>query len=245
MGIRARWDQMGWKDKQLWVIGGDGAMLDIGFQALSRMLASGMNIKVLVLDTQVYSNTGGQSSTASYMSQNTKFSVHGSAVHGKVERRKELAQICMMHPNTFVAQTSCALSNHFYKSILAANEFDGPAVVSVYTTCQPEHGVGDNMAMTQSKLAVDTRTFPVLIYDPRKGSKISERLSLQGNPAPKEDWYKDPKTGEPFDFTMFARSEGRFSKQFDAEGLPSETVLAANQDRLENWHVLQELAGLI
>ena len=245
MGVRSRWDQMGWKDKQLWVIGGDGAMLDIGFQALSRMLASGMNIKVLVLDTQVYSNTGGQSSTASYMSQNTKFSVHGTAVHGKVERRKELAQICMMHPNTFVAQTSCALSNHFYKSILAANEFDGPAVVSVYTTCQPEHGVGDNMAMTQSKLAVDTRTFPVLIYDPRKGSKISERLSLQGNPAPKEDWYKDPKTGEPFDFTMFARSEGRFSKQFDAEGLASETVLAANQDRLENWHVLQELAGLI
>jgi pyruvate/2-oxoacid:ferredoxin oxidoreductase beta subunit len=64
MGIRARWDQMGWKDKQLWVIGGDGAMLDIGFQSLSRMLASGMNIKVLVIDTQVYSNTGGQSSTA-------------------------------------------------------------------------------------------------------------------------------------------------------------------------------------
>ena len=121
----------------------------------------------------------------------------------------------------------------------------GPAVVSVYTTCQPEHGVGDNMAMTQSKLAVDTRTFPVLIYDPRKGSKISERLSLQGNPAPKEDWYKDPKTGELFDFTMFARSEGRFSKQFDAEGKASETVLAANQDRLENWHTLQELAGII
>src|SRR5438445_1330468 len=156
MGIRARWDQMGWKDKQLWVIGGDGAMLDIGFQSLSRMLASGMNIKVLVLDTQVYSNTGGQSSTASYMGQNTKFSVHGKVIPGKIERRKELANICMMHPNTFVAQTSCAMTNHFYKSILAANEYDGPAVVSVYTTCQPEHGVGDNMAMEQSKLAVAT-----------------------------------------------------------------------------------------
>jgi pyruvate/2-oxoacid:ferredoxin oxidoreductase beta subunit len=91
MGIRARWDQMGWKDKQLWVIGGDGAMLDIGFQSLSRMLASGMNIKVLVIDTQVYSNTGGQSSTASYMGQNTKFTVHGKAIPGKIERRKELA----------------------------------------------------------------------------------------------------------------------------------------------------------
>ena len=155
MGIRARWDQMGWQDKQLWVIGGDGAMLDIGFQSLSRMLASGMNIKVLVIDTQVYSNTGGQSSTASYMGQNTKFSVHGTKIPGKIERRKELAQICMMHPNTFVAQTSCAMTNHFYKSIIAANEYDDPAVVSVHTTCQPEHGVGDNMAMQQSKLAVD------------------------------------------------------------------------------------------
>jgi pyruvate ferredoxin oxidoreductase beta subunit len=245
MGARARWDQMGWKDKVLWVIGGDGAMLDIGFNALSRMLASGMNIKILLLDTQVYSNTGGQSSTGSYMAQNTKFSVHGKTIGGKTERRKEVAQIAMMHPRTFVAQTSCALSNHFYKSIMAANEFDGPAIVSVYTTCQPEHGVGDNMAMAQSKLAVDTRTFPVLIYDPRKGNKISERLSLQGNPAPKDDWYKDPKTNELFDFIMFARSEGRFAKHFDADGTPSELMQAAKQDRLENWHSLQELAGII
>ena len=167
---------MGWKNKKLWVIGGDGAMLDIGFQSLSRMLASGMDIKVLVLDTQVYSNTGGQSSTASYMAQNTKFSVHGKVIQGKTERRKELAQVCMMHPRTFVAQTSCAMPNHFYKSIMAANEYDGPAVVTVYTTCQPEHGVGDNMAMAQSKLAVDTRTFPVLIYDPRKATSRAAAL---------------------------------------------------------------------
>jgi pyruvate ferredoxin oxidoreductase beta subunit len=245
MGIRARWDQMGWHDKQLWVIGGDGAMLDIGFQSLSRMLASGMNIKVLVIDTQVYSNTGGQSSTASYMGQNTKFSVHGTKIPGKVERRKELAQICMMHPNTFVAQTSCAMSNHFYKSIIAANEYDGPAVVSVYTTCQPEHGVGDNMAMQQSKLAVDTRTFPVLIYDPRKGDKIAQRLSLQGNPSEKTDFFIEPKTGEVYDFIRFARTEGRFAKHFDKDGNPSETLIRAKQERLDNWHTLQELAGII
>jgi pyruvate/2-oxoacid:ferredoxin oxidoreductase beta subunit/NAD-dependent dihydropyrimidine dehydrogenase PreA subunit len=245
MGVRARWDQMGWKGKKLWVLGGDGAMLDIGFQSLSRMLTSGMDIKVLILDTQVYSNTGGQSSTATFKGQNTKFTAHGKVLQGKTERRKEIAQIAMMHPNTFVAQTSCALSNHFYKAILAANEYDGPAVINVYTTCQPEHGVGDNMAMSQSKLAVDTRTFPVMIYDPRKGSKISERLSLQGNPAPKEDWYKNPQTGELFDFIAFARSEGRFSKHFDADGNPSELLRQASQERLENWRVLQELAGII
>lgn len=244
MGVRGRWDQIGWRDRPLWCIGGDGAMYDIGFQSLSRLLASGMNVKVFVLDTQVYSNTGGQASTSSYTGQNTKMSIHGKQIGGKQERRKEIAQIVMMHPRTFVAQTTCAHANHFYKSVLGALEFDGPAVVCCYTTCQPEHGVADNMASEQARLAVDTRAFPLLVYDPDKGDKIRERLSLQGNPAMKEDWWTNPKTGETVDFIDFCRSEGRFAKHFDQDGNPSETLLFANQDRLENWHVLQELAGL-
>jgi pyruvate ferredoxin oxidoreductase beta subunit len=244
MGVRSRWDQMGWQDRPLWCIGGDGAMFDIGFQSLSRMLASGMNIKVFVLDTQVYSNTGGQASTSTYMGQNTKMSLHGKAISGKQERRKEIAQIAMMHPRTFVAQTTCHHANHFYKSVLGALEFDGPAVVCCYTTCQPEHGVADNMAGNQARLAVDTRAFPLLIYDPRSGGKIKERLSLQGNPSVKDDWFKNPKTGETVDFIDFCRSEGRFVKHFDREGNPSPTLLAAREDRLENWRLLQELAGL-
>jgi pyruvate/2-oxoacid:ferredoxin oxidoreductase beta subunit/NAD-dependent dihydropyrimidine dehydrogenase PreA subunit len=243
-GVRMRWDQMGWQDKPIWCIGGDGAMFDIGFQALSRMLAGGMNIKVFVLDTQVYSNTGGQASTSTFTGQNTKMSVHGKTFGGKQERRKEIAQIAMMHPRTFVAQTTCAHVNHFYKSVLGALEFDGPALVCCYTTCQPEHGVADNMAGEQARLAVDSRAFPILIYDPRKGDTIKTRLSLQGNPAVKDDWYKNPKTGEEVSFVDFARSEGRFAKHFDKDGNPSETLLWAKQERLENWHVLQELAGL-
>jgi pyruvate/2-oxoacid:ferredoxin oxidoreductase beta subunit/NAD-dependent dihydropyrimidine dehydrogenase PreA subunit len=244
IGIRMRWDQMGWANRPLWCLGGDGAMFDIGFQALSRMLASGMNVKVFVLDTQVYSNTGGQASTSTFTGQNTKMSVHGKVLGGKQERRKEIAQIAMMHPRTYVAQTTAAHVNHFYKAVLGALEFDGPAIVCCYTTCQPEHGVADNMASEQARLAVDSRAFPILIYDPRKGDKIKERLSLQGNPAVKEDWYKNPKTGEEVTFIDFARSEGRFAKHFDKDGNPSQTLLAAMQDRLENWHVLQELAGL-
>jgi pyruvate ferredoxin oxidoreductase beta subunit len=244
IGVRMRWDQMGWTDKPIWCIGGDGAMFDIGFQALSRLFASGMNIKVFVLDTQVYSNTGGQASTSTFTGQNTKMSVHGKALGGKQERRKEIAQIAMMHPRTYVAQTTCAHVNHFYKSVLGALEFDGPAIVVCYTTCQPEHGVADNMAGEQARLAVDSRAFPILIYDPRKGEKVKERLSLQGNPAVKEDWFKNPKTGEEVSFIDFARSEGRFAKHFDKDGNPSEHLLYAKQDRLENWHLLQELAGL-
>jgi pyruvate/2-oxoacid:ferredoxin oxidoreductase beta subunit/NAD-dependent dihydropyrimidine dehydrogenase PreA subunit len=244
IGVRMRWNQMGWQNKPLWCIGGDGAMFDIGFQSLSRLLASGMNIKLFVLDTQVYSNTGGQASTSTYTGQNTKMSVHGKTFGGKQERRKEIAQIAMMHPRTFVAQTTCAHTNHFYKAVLGALEFDGPAVVCCYTTCQPEHGVADNMAADQARLAVDSRAFPILIYDPRAGDTIKKRLSLQGNPGVKDDWYKNPKTSEEVTFIDFARSEGRFAKHFDKDGNPSETLLWAKQERLENWHVLQELAGL-
>jgi hypothetical protein len=171
-------------------------------------------------------------------------SVHGKAIAGKQERRKEIAQIAMMHPRTFVAQTTCAHVNHFYRSVIDALEFDGPAIICCYTTCQPEHGVADNMATDQARLAVDTRAFPLVIHDPRKGDTLRERISLQGNPAINDDWWLNPKTGQQVDFIDFARSEGRFGKHFDKQGNPSPTLLMAKQDRLENWHILQDLAGV-
>lgn len=244
MGVRARWDQMGYRDKKLWAIGGDGAMLDIGFQALSRLLMSGMNVNVIVLDTQVYSNTGGQTSTSSFTGQDAKMSMIGAVQMGKTERRKELGNIAMMHPDVFVAQTTPAHINHFYRAIMSANEYPGPALVNVYSTCQPEHGVADDQSFAHARMAVDSRAFPIFIYDPRKGPRIQDRLSLQGNPGQKEDWYKNPKTGELFDFVSFARTERRFAKQFGKDGTPSEALLRAQEDRLANWRFLQELAGM-
>ncbi len=245
MGIRLRWDQEGHIQRRLWVVGGDGAMYDIGFQSLSRMLMSGLDIKVMVLDTQVYSNTGGQSSTATFTGQDAKMAALGKAQPGKRESRKELAQIAMMHPGVFVAQTTPAHSNHFYKAVMAANEYPGPAVVIVYAACMPEHGIPDDHASLQAKLAVESRTFPLLVFDPRRGERLRDALSLQGNPAMKEDWYVDPKTGEPVDFVCFARTEGRFARHFDAKGIPHEFLLHARADRLENWRRLRELAGLL
>ena len=84
----------------------------------------------------------------------------------------------------------------------------------------------------------------MFIYDPRKGPRFKDRLSLVGNPNVKEDWYVHPKTGEQIDFVAFARTEGRFSKQFDKDGTPSPMLLSAQQGRLENWRILQELAGV-
>ncbi|HRW11044.1 MAG TPA: thiamine pyrophosphate-dependent enzyme [Caldilineaceae bacterium] len=244
MGIRARWDQMGWKDKSLWVIGGDGAMLDIGFGALSRMLASGLNIKVLVLDTQVYSNTGGQASTGTFTGQNTKMSPVGTEELGKSEARKEIAQIAMMHPNVYVAQTTAAHMNHFYRVVLEADEYPGPALISVYTTCQPEHGVGDKEAAQRAKMAVETRAFPLMVYDPRKGGTVRERLDLKGNPNINDDWAQDVKTKEEITFVDFARGEGRFAKHFDRNGNASQMLKDVAQERLANWRILQDLAGL-
>jgi pyruvate ferredoxin oxidoreductase beta subunit len=107
----------------------------------------------------------------------------------------------------------------------------------------PEHGIGDDAAFGQAKLAVDARAFPLLVYDPRAGESLKQRLSLQGNPARKDDWYVTPK-GETVDFTAFARTEGRFAKHFDRDGKPSPELLKAQEDRLKNWRLLQELAGL-
>ncbi len=252
MGIRLRWNQLGHSKRRLWVLGGDGAMFDIGFQALSRMLMSGLDIKVLVLDSQVYSNTGGQTSTATFTGEDSTMAggahlggpPEEGAAPGKRERRKELAQIVMMHPHVFVAETTPAHLNHFYGAIMQANEYPGPAVVIAYASCMPEHGVPDDHAAAQATLAVESRAFPLLVYDPRKGERIRECLDLHGNPAMKQDWYIDPKTEQPVDFIAFARTEGRFAVHFDADGRADKFLAQAQQDRLENWHRLQELAGL-
>jgi len=243
LGIRARWDQAGHAERRLWVLGGDGGMYDIGFQSLSRMVASGADIKVLVLDTQAYSNTGGQASTASFGGQITKLSAYGKELHGRSERRKELGRIILAHGEVYVAQTTPAHINHFYRAILEANAYPGPAVIVAYTPCQPEHGIADDAANRQARLAVESRTFPLFTYDPRRGPTLRERLSLQGNPALKEDWAALP-DGTPVDFLAFARTEGRFAPHFTPDGTPSAELVATQAERLESWHWLQEVAGI-
>ncbi|HET6650292.1 MAG TPA: FAD-dependent oxidoreductase, partial [Candidatus Limnocylindria bacterium] len=229
--------------RRLWVVGGDGAMYDIGFQALSRMVASGADIKVLVLDTQVYSNTGGQASTASFGGQVTKLSAFGEALHGRPEPRKELGRILMAHGGAYVAQTTPAHLNHFYRSVMEANDYPGPAVLIAYTPCMPEHGIADDAGARSLRAAVDSRAFPLFTYDPRRGTTIAERLSLAGNPSVEADWHRLP-DGSACDFVAFARGEGRFAPHFAADGTPTPEILATRDERLANWRTLQELADV-
>ena len=126
---------------------------------------------------------------------------------------------------------------------MEANAYPGPAVVIAYTPCQPEHGIADDASARQSKLAVESRTFPLFTYDPRRGPTLAERLSLQGNPALKDDWATAP-DGTPIDFLAFARTEGRFAPHFGTDGTPTAEIVATGEDRLAAWRTLQELAGL-
>src|SRR2546421_758948 len=100
IGVRLRWDQMGWQNRPIWCIGGDGAMFDIGFQALSRLFASGMNIKGFVLDTQVYSNTGGHAPAARLPRPNTQMRGHRKGQDGEQERPQASGPVAQMHPPT-------------------------------------------------------------------------------------------------------------------------------------------------
>jgi pyruvate-ferredoxin/flavodoxin oxidoreductase len=206
-------------------IGGDGAMYDIGFQNLSRMMMSGKPIKVLVLDTQVYSNTGGQACTSGFTGQVSDMAQYGKAFHGKEEIRKEIALIGMAHRTTFIAQGTTANTSHLIESFVEGLNARRPALFNIYSPCMPEHGIADDLAEFQSKLAVESRAYPILRYNPDKGNLPEECLNLDGNPSLDVDWptytlkYQD-ETGAPGEmevpmtFADFAMTEGRFRKQF-------------------------------
>ena len=188
-----RWDQAGHPERRLWVIGGDGAMFDIGFGALSRMVASGADIKVLVLDTQVYSNTGGQASTASYGGQVTKLSAFGKALHGRTEPRKELGRILMAHGEAYVAQSTPAHLNHFLRTIMEANAYPGPGrrhrLHALPARARHRRRRLGAPVEARGRVARPSRCSPTTRAAARR---IAERLSLQGNPALKDDWATAP-----------------------------------------------------
>jgi pyruvate-ferredoxin/flavodoxin oxidoreductase len=206
-------------------IGGDGAMYDIGFQNLSRALMSGMPIKVLVVDTQVYSNTGGQACTSGFIGQVSDMAQFGKAQKGKQETRKEMALIGMAHRTSYIAQGTIAHVNHLLETYIDGLNSRRPALFNIYAVCPPEHGVGDDTSVDQSKLAVESRAYPLFKFDPDAGITFSECVSLEGNPAIENDWpiytlkYKDEAGAEqsmelPMTFADFAATEGRFAKQF-------------------------------
>lgn len=209
----------------IFATGGDGAMMDIGFQNLSRLMASGKPIRVIVLDTQVYSNTGGQACTSGFLGQVSDMAPYGAIQHGKEETRKELALIAMAHRNVFVLQSSQAAPAHLLGGVLKGLTSKYPALFVLHCPCPPEHGLGDDQAPDAAKLAVEARALPLILYDPAAGESWAERLSLEGNPSPEERWpsyeltYVDEagvsqRMELPVTVADWAATEARFRKHF-------------------------------
>ncbi len=207
-------------------VSGDGAAYDIGFGAMSRVLAGGTPIKALVLDTGGYSNTGGQASTASLTGQDADLARFGKAHSGKREVRKEMGVIAAFHPNTFVATVATAIHGHFLAAAMSMLEYsEGAALMEIYAPCGTENGFPEEMSNRRSRLAIESRVSPLFVHDPRKGSTLPERFNLDGNPDIDKLWststveYVDENGNvqlltTPLTPAEFALGEVRFAKQF-------------------------------
>jgi pyruvate-ferredoxin/flavodoxin oxidoreductase len=173
------------------------------------------NIKVLMLDTQVYSNTGGQNSDSTPMLGGGDMNTFGAATQGKNTEKKTVAETFLAgHGSSFVGQVSMANAPKLYRSILDGLEYRGTSFIQAFTTCQPEHGVADDMALHQAQRVRDSRGAPEFVFDPRKGETYQEALDLKGNPSIDLDWYetKNKVTGETQRYTVahWCTTEARF-----------------------------------
>lgn len=201
---------------KVWVVGGDGGMGDIGYQNMSKvMLQNRPNVKSVMLDTQVYSNTGGQNSDSTPMLGGNDMNMFGAVTQGKNTEKKTVAETFLAgHGSPFVAQISIANAPRLYKAILDGIEYRGTAFLQCFTTCQPEHGVADDMALTQAQRVRDSRGAPEFVFNPRLGETYQESLDLKGNPSIELDWYEAKIKGpnEPYRYTVahWCATEARF-----------------------------------
>ena len=201
---------------KVWVVGGDGGMGDIGYQNMSKvMLQNRPNVKALMLDTQVYSNTGGQNSDSTPMLGGGDMNTFGSATQGKNTEKKTVAETFLAgHGSPFVAQVSMANAPKLYRAILDGLEYRGTMFLQCFTTCQPEHGVADDMALFQAQRVRDSRGAPEFVFNPRLGETYQEALDVKGNPSIDLDWYetKSKTTGETTRYTVahWCTTEARF-----------------------------------
>src|SRR5262245_32305220 len=214
-----------------WVVGGDGGMGDIGYQNVSKVILQNRpNVKAVMLDTQVYSNTGGQNSDSTPMLGGNDMNMFGAATQGKAVEKKTVAETFLAgHGSPFIAQVSIANAPKLYRAILDGLEYRGTAFLQCFTTCQPEHGVPDDMALFQAQRVRDSRGAPEFVFNPRLGETYQEALDIKGNPTIDLDWYETrfKGSGEPFRYTVahWCATEARFRnhlkkiKKDDAAGL--------------------------
>ena len=159
--------------KSVWIVGGDGWAYDIGYGGLDHVLASGRNVNILVLDTEVYSNTGGQASKSTPRAAVAKF-----AAGGKPGPKKDLGLMAMTYGNVYVASVAMgAKDEHTLKAFLEAEAYDGPSIIIAYSSCIA-HGIDMTTAMTDQKVAVESGQWLLYRYNPERNAAGENPLSL-------------------------------------------------------------------
>ncbi len=167
--------------KSVWIVGGDGWAYDIGYGGLDHVMASGRNVNILVLDTEVYSNTGGQASKSTPIGASAKF-----AMAGKSLPKKDLSMIAMAYGNVYVAKVAMGAKDvQVTKAFQEAESYDGPSIIIAYSHCIA-HGYDLVKGCDQQKLAVDSGHWPLFRYDPRRVEQGEGPLQMD-SAAPKID----------------------------------------------------------
>ncbi len=212
--------------KSVWIIGGDGWAYDIGYGGLDHVLASGANVNMLVLDTEVYSNTGGQSSKSTPRGAVAKF-----AAAGKPAGKKDLGLMAMSYGNVYVAKIAMGANDqHTLRAILEAEAYDGPSLIIAYSHCIA-HGINMATGMNNQKAAVDSGYWPLYRYNPE--------LALEGkNP------FKLESKGLKIPFKDYAYMETRYKMLTKSHPeLAAKLIKEAQEDVIKRWKEYERMAA--
>jgi pyruvate-ferredoxin/flavodoxin oxidoreductase len=211
--------------KSVWIIGGDGWAYDIGYGGLDHVLASGENVNVLVLDTEVYSNTGGQASKSTPRAAVAKF-----AAKGKGMPKKDLGMIAMAYGYVYVARIAMGASDQqTVNTILDAESYDGPSLIIAYSHCIA-HGIEMSQGLEQQRLAVQSGYWPLYHYDPRLVEAGKSPLVVDS---------KEPSVP----LAKYAYNETRYRMLTQSDEPRAEALLKqAEHDTHVRWEQYKELA---
>ena len=213
--------------RSVWGIGGDGWAYDIGFNGLDHAMASGRNVKFLVVDTEVYSNTGGQSSKSTDLGAVAKF-----AVAGKRTPKKDLGLMAMTYGYVYVAQVAMGADDaQTVRAFQEAEAYGGPALIIAYSTCIA-HGINMAEGMSQEKLAVLSGHWPLYRYDPRRRAEGKNPLQLDSKApsVPLRDYYYNENR-----YRMLAQSKPQVAEELLAE---------AQRAVVARWHKYEQIAAM-
>ncbi|MCU0693709.1 MAG: thiamine pyrophosphate-dependent enzyme [Polyangiaceae bacterium] len=213
--------------KSVWIVGGDGWAYDIGYGGLDHVLASGRNVNVLVVDTEVYSNTGGQMSKSTPVGAVAKFAAAGKSI-----QKKDLALISASYGYIYVATVAMGASDvQTVRAFLEAEAYDGPSIIIAYSHCIA-HGIDMATGMDNQKRAVESGHFPLFRYNPALAAKGENPLKLDSK-APK------------IPFEQFAYAETRWKMLTKSKPERAKELLqAASHNALKKWQYLEQLAAM-